>query len=225
MAPDALLDTYDAERHAIGERVLKTSDRLLRSLLIRNRAVRGLRELAFRALIPRSSVQEAIAGNLSGLGVAYETGHGAWAGRRVPDMEIMSAEHERVRFYEIMRGPGYVALVFIDPDQAVERRDAIAEITSHRDDALRTIVLLNNGLPELHDLGAETFVDYQGDFETKIGVRTGRIVLVRPDGYVAFDLDTLDPDAFAARLETWKTRRPLFSVVPPIEIDRRVAVG
>jgi hypothetical protein len=64
---------------------------------------------------------------------------------------------------------------------------------------------LNNGLPELHDFAANTLVDYRGDFETRLGSQTGRVILVRPDAYVACDLNTLDASAFEQQLRRWKT--------------------
>ena len=66
---------------------------------------------------------------------------------------------------------------------------------------------MNNGLPQLHDFKASTLVDYRGDFETKLGAKTGRILLVRPDAYVAFEIDSLDVKTFEKQLNKWKNAK------------------
>ena len=205
VAPETLLNTYNRERHAIGERVLFISNLLLRSLLLTQPLLRKLREALFRIFIPLPFAQQKLALNLSGLGINYDTGEGELAGTRLPDMELMSAEHERVRLYELLRFPGYTLLLFIDPDRAREEREAIDQIVGHADEMLEPHVILNNGLPELHNFKANTLVDYRGDFETKLGSQTGRVVLVRPDAYVACDLATLNADIFKQQLQQWKT--------------------
>ena len=76
----------------------------------------------------------------------------------------------------------------------------------YADDRLKLQIVLNNGLPELHDFQANTLVDYRGDLETKLGSKTDRLILIRPDGYIAEDLSVLDPDIFAKQLRNWKTQ-------------------
>lgn len=210
IAPTALLDTYHEERHAIGKRVLRTSDLLLRSLLLRQPILRSLREILLRTLIPLPPVQRNLALNLSGLGIHYETGKGQLGGQRLPDMEFMTANDRLVRLYELLRFPGYTLLLFIDPNRGREQQ-AIASILDGADDSIKPHVILNNGLPELHDYGANTLVDYRGDFETRLGAKTGRLILLRPDGYVAFDLDNLNPDAFKQQLPAWKHENAIAS--------------
>ena len=101
---------------------------------------------------------------------------------------------------------GYTLLLFIDPNQAQEAREDIDQIVCCADDSLKPHVIQNNGLPELHDFQANTLVDYRGDFETKLGAKTGRAILVRPDAYVADDIATLDADIVRAQLRQWKTQ-------------------
>ncbi|MBV6624535.1 MAG: FAD-dependent oxidoreductase [Rivularia sp. (in: Bacteria)] len=208
ISPETILNTYDTERHKIGDRILRTSDFLLRSLLLRQRLLRQMRELIFRIFIPLPFVQRKLAQNLSGLGVSYETGEGI-AGKRIPDMEFINVKHEQVRLYELLRFRGYTLIMFIDPLQAQSQRKQIEQIVESSDEMLQLNVILNNGLPQLHDFGANTLVDYRGDFETKLGAKTGRILLLRPDAYVAFDIDNLDATAFEKQLKQWKNTRSL----------------
>ena len=202
-APDAILDTYNNERHAIGKKVLRTSDFLLKSLLLRQPILRKLRTILFQIFIPLAPVQRNLALNLSGLGISYDAGRGELAGQRIPDMELMTAEHELVRLYELLRFPGYTMLIFIDPARLQQDRDKIDRLIEYANDRLKPQIVFNNGLPELHDFQANTLVDYRGDLEIKLGSKTDRLILIRPDGYVACDL-SIDPNLFARELENWQ---------------------
>ena len=205
-APETILDTYNKERHGIGAKVLRISDFLLKSLLIRQPILRTLRTLLFQLLIPLPAVQRNLALNLSGLGISYDTGK-KLAGKRIPDMELMTAEHELVRLYNLLSFPGYTMMLFIDPDRVRQDRDKIDRLIEYADDRLQVQIVLNNGLPELHDFKANTLVDYRGDLETKLGSETGRIILIRPDGYIACDLSTLDSSVFDGQIKHWKTKQ------------------
>ncbi|MBW4650745.1 MAG: FAD-dependent oxidoreductase [Kastovskya adunca ATA6-11-RM4] len=204
IAPEPLLETYHAERHTVGQRVLRVSDLLLRSLLLRQRQLRQIREALFRFLIPIAPVQKQLAGNLSGIGIRYNTGDGQTRGMRLPDLELRDADHNPVRLYDLLRFPGYTLLLFINPDEAISVHQQIDRILCQSDEMLQPCIVLNSGLPERHRFGVNTLVDYRGEFETKLGAATGRILLVRPDAYVAFDLATLKPDPFIERLSDWK---------------------
>ncbi len=204
-APEALLESFEKERQPIGQTILRTSDILLRSLRLQQPFLRKLREILFLIFIPLPAVQKKLASNLSGLGVRYKTGEGELAGARIPDLELMTAGHDIMRLYELLRFPGYTLLLFIDPKEAQSAKAEIERIARLADDRLQVFVILDNGLPELHDFApAQTLVDYRGDFTTRIGERTGRVLLVRPDAYGAFDLDGLDSAAVTARLGKWK---------------------
>ena len=108
-APEALLDTYEQERHPVGKRAVQTSDRILRSLIIRNGALRSARELLVKALVPRLPIQKALSEGLSGIGISYKDAarerrelrpdlrdrphpDALRAGDRVPDLELAAPD-------------------------------------------------------------------------------------------------------------------------------------
>lgn len=189
-----LLEEWRAERHAQGRRVLRTSDLLLRSLLLRRPLWRRARELLFRALIPLA-VQRSLAMNLSGLGVHYGAPH-SWVGARAPDLKLANAQHTPVRLYERLRSGKPILLIYVDPKEAGAGRATISgliEIANRRGE--EPVVVLRNGVAAHHSFdGAETWVDYCGDIETRLGASHSPQMLVRPDGYFASDL----PDSTAS---------------------------
>ena len=222
LAPDSLLATYSAERHAQGRKVLRISDLLLRSLLLRQPAARKLREALFEVAIPLPPVQHRLAMNLSGLGLQYRGGEG-WTGRRMPDVELRHADGRIERLYERLRQGLAVLLVYVNPKDLASRRDAIADLIRGAAELPPTSIalVLQNGLPDLHRFdGADTLVDYRGDVETRLGLATGRMLLVRPDGYVAADLNTLDSATLARACDHAAT-----ATIPPAGVERALAIA
>ena len=192
-----LLETFHLERHPIGEKVLKTSDLLLRSLLLRKPLWRKLRETLFEAAIPLPPVQHGLAMNLSGLGIDY----GAMAskvGGRAPDAEIRTVDHETARLYELLRDRRSKLIVWVTPRQVNRQRPVIEKlIAATADLPVDVLVVLQNGVPAQHRFeNAETYVDYRGELERKYEIEPGALVLIRPDGYVSVCEDDLDVTRF-----------------------------
>jgi len=140
-----LLDSYEGERHPVGERVLKLTDTFNRLVLGQSKVRNALQALAIRAILrfPRSRL--AMAERISGIGIGYPARPGAehaWAGRRMPDLDC-----EGTRLYEHLRDGRFV-LVTRDP-------------------------LALDGLPAVRGVRS-------------CALSGPAMVLVRPDGYVAW---------------------------------------
>ena len=101
-----LLDSYEGERHPVGEQVLKLTDTFNRLVLGRSKVRNAVQALAIRAILrfPRSRL--AMAERISGIGIGYPARSGAdhaWAGRRMPDLDC-----EGTRLYEHLRDGRFV---------------------------------------------------------------------------------------------------------------------
>lgn len=70
-ASEAVLDTYHAERHPIGKRVLRQSGLMARGVTLHPRVARGLRNLVAPRLLRIPAVRDAVAGSFSGIGLRY----------------------------------------------------------------------------------------------------------------------------------------------------------
>jgi hypothetical protein len=120
-ASEALLDSYQAERHAVGRLVLRLSGSVLRAALVRSRPARLGRDLVLRSVIGIGPLQRRAAGLLSGIDIAYERPRRAHelVGRRMPDVPV---EGERSRLYEALRDGSFILLedapqvVLVRPD-------------------------------------------------------------------------------------------------------------
>jgi len=89
-SPDALLDTYHAERHPVAARVLRISmaQMGLRRTDDRTKALGDI----VAELLKMDSPRRHMAAEMSGLGVHYDLGEGhPLLGRRVPDLDLTTA--------------------------------------------------------------------------------------------------------------------------------------
>lgn len=203
-APEVLLDSYHAERHPVGRRALHTSDLILRSLLVRPKPLRRVRDLVFKLALPLPPVQRKLSDSLSGVGVRYAAppDAGALAGTRVPDIELRDANFRSVRLYKLLRAPCYALMVYTTPERvnsaALTRLLALAARGG-----VAARVVLDAGLPAQHELSADVLTDYKGEFKRKLAAQPGEVFLLRPDAYIAFRADSLNREAVETNWRRW----------------------
>jgi 3-(3-hydroxy-phenyl)propionate hydroxylase len=89
-SPESLLDTYQAERHPIGARVLKLT--MAQTALNRgDERTTALRE-TMSDLLSMDEPRKRYAATMSGLDIRYDLGEGhPLLGRRVPDLDLVTA--------------------------------------------------------------------------------------------------------------------------------------
>jgi 3-(3-hydroxy-phenyl)propionate hydroxylase len=159
-SPDSLLDTYHAERHPVGARVLKNTmaQVALHREDERTLAVRDIVGDLLKMEEPRKSV----AGMMSGLDIHYDLGHGhPLLGRRMPDLDLVTAFGSR-RVYTFLHGAKPVLLDLAAPS---------ALDISAWSDRVQHVEANYSGMWELPVIGE---------------VAAPAAVLIRPDGYVAW---------------------------------------
>jgi 2-polyprenyl-6-methoxyphenol hydroxylase-like FAD-dependent oxidoreductase len=122
-APRGLLDTYEAERHPVGEAVIRSSGLLLRIALVRPALLRAARPLVVGLALRIPPVAERAAENVSAIAVAYPAAPGEHrlTGRRAPDVALAGGEGGRPgRLYEALRGGRFVLVSAGDRQAAAE---------------------------------------------------------------------------------------------------------
>jgi 2-polyprenyl-6-methoxyphenol hydroxylase-like FAD-dependent oxidoreductase len=104
-ADDAVLDSYHAERHPVGKRVLLQSGLMARGITLRPRIARGLRNLLAPRLLRMPRVRDAIAGSFAGttLRYAHRRGESSLVGTRGTQISLTQG-----RLTELQRVPGFV---------------------------------------------------------------------------------------------------------------------
>ncbi|MGW7365081.1 FAD-dependent oxidoreductase [Streptomyces sp. NPDC054841] len=102
---DALLDTYQAERHPVGAMVLRSSGAIVRLAMAHTAAQRLFRSLVARFLSTVRPASDKAIGMISGIGISYGAERGAHrlTGTRAPDLQLTEG-----RLYELLRKGEFV---------------------------------------------------------------------------------------------------------------------
>jgi 3-(3-hydroxy-phenyl)propionate hydroxylase len=175
-SPESLLDSYHAERHPIGARVLQLT--MAQTALGRGDERTQALRATLSELLKMDEPRKRYAGMMSGLDIHYDLGPGhPLLGRRMPDLDLLSANGPR-RMFTLLHAARPVLLQLGEPSafdlapwaDRVQRLDA----------------------------------RYSGVWELPVicAVAAPSAVLVRPDGHVAWVGDGTDRGLREA-LTTW----------------------
>lgn len=166
-APDALLDTYGAERQPVAEEVLRLTHALVHYGTMSHPVKRRVRDVVVPALSRSPVIQRRVASRMSQVYVSYPPGplvrqgrdrRAPLAGQRMPDIGVR-ADGPATTLHGVLRAGRHVLVA--------PAADAASVLS---DPALRRY---------LSDLEVVTPIPAPGD------KGTGPFVLVRPDGHVA----------------------------------------
>jgi 3-(3-hydroxy-phenyl)propionate hydroxylase len=175
-SPDSLLDTYHAERHPVGARVLQNTmaQVALTTPDDRHDALRS----TVTELLAMDEPRKRIAAMLSGLDIRYDLGEGhPLLGRRMPDLDLHTAD-----------GPTRVFTLLHDARPVLLNLGEVGGFdVSPWANRVRLVDARHEGVWELPVLG-------------EIAAPTA--MLIRPDGHVAWAGDLVDPELPQA-LTTW----------------------
>jgi 3-(3-hydroxy-phenyl)propionate hydroxylase len=175
-SPESLLDTYHAERHPVGARVLRNTMAQV-ALASPDDRHDALRE-TMTELLSMDEPRKRIAAMLSGLDIHYDLGEGhPLLGRRMPDLELHTADGP-TRVFTLLHDARPVLLNLGEPG---------GFDISPRANRVRLVDARHAGVWELPVLGE---------------VAAPPAVLIRPDGHVAWAGDLTDPELPQA-LATW----------------------
>ncbi|MGN6520107.1 MAG: FAD-dependent monooxygenase [Dokdonella sp.] len=158
VAHDALLDTYHAERHAVGARVLRNT--MAQVALGRSDERTKALATVMIELLGADDARRRFAAEMSGLAIRYDVGAGhPLLGRRMADLDLTTAGGP-LRVYTLLHEARPLLLDFIGDIDIAGWRDRVQYVGAQCD-----------GPWELPAIGT---------------VPAPSAVLVRPDGYVAW---------------------------------------
>ncbi|MGI5341557.1 FAD-dependent monooxygenase [Streptomyces sp. CA-181903] len=172
-APPGLLDTYHAERHPVGARLLANT-RAQGLLYLGGEEVLPLRAV-FAELMELPDAGRHLAGRVSGLDIRYETGPGGHPllGRRLPPADLTGEDGPTTTFEQLHAGRGVLLDLAADPDVRRAARPWA--------DRVRVVTAAPREAPG-------------GPLDGTAAL------LVRPDGYVAWAAPGDPPDTPSATL-------------------------
>jgi 2-polyprenyl-6-methoxyphenol hydroxylase-like FAD-dependent oxidoreductase len=176
ISPESLLDTYRAERHPVGTRVLRNTMAQVALTRVDDRT-EALRENVSE-LLSMDEPRRRFGAMMSGLDIHYDLGQGhPLLGRRMPDLDLETADGP-ARVFTLLHDARPVLLNLGEPGR-FER--------TPRAERVRQVDARYDGGWELPALGAVT---------------APGAVLIRPDGYVAWVADGSE-DGLADALTAW----------------------
>jgi 2-polyprenyl-6-methoxyphenol hydroxylase-like FAD-dependent oxidoreductase len=176
VSPESLLDTYQDERHPVTARALQYT--MAQTALQRqDDRTQALAEV-LSGVVNMDEPRKRLAGLISGLDIHYDLGAGhPLLGRRIPDLDLATADGPR-RLFELLHDAKPLLLNLGEPDSF--------DISSWAE-RVRLINAEYGGLWELPVLGE---------------VAAPTAMLIRPDGYVAWVGEPVDP-GLAEALTRW----------------------
>ncbi len=175
-APEALLDTYHAERHPVAASLIRYPMATV-ALGRHDDRTKALNSIVTE-LVNMDEARKTIAGQMSGLAIHYDLGDGhPLLGRRMPDLEL-GTPGGPLRVFDLLHDARPVLLNLGD--------SSAIDITAWAN-RVRLVDATSEGPWELPVLGP---------------VPAPAAVLIRPDGYVAWVGDETQPGP-AGALTTW----------------------
>jgi 3-(3-hydroxy-phenyl)propionate hydroxylase len=185
-SPESLLDTYHAERHPIGARVLRNT--MVHVALTRTDAHTKAVGDTLAELLKIDAVRKQVAAEASGLSVHYDLGDGhPLLGRRMPDLDLITANGP-LRVFTLLHHARPVLLNLGEPGSF-----DIAPWANR-------VPLVDAKLIDAEYAG--TSQPESWELPVIGAVPSARAVLIRPDGYVAWVGDQSQL-GLADALTTW----------------------
>ncbi|HKZ19343.1 MAG TPA: FAD-dependent monooxygenase [Acidimicrobiia bacterium] len=176
ISPASLLDTYHAERHPVGARVLQNTMAQVALMRIDERS-RALRDSVLE-MLTMDQPRKRIAGMISGLDISYDLGEGhPLLGRRMPDLDLHTTDGP-MRVYNLLHDARPALLNLGQPGGR--------DISPWAD----RVEMVN--------------ASYRGPWELPVlgQVSAPPAVLIRPDGHVAW-AGALSDSKLPEALATW----------------------
>lgn len=211
-SPARLLDSYNMERHPVGEGVVGLTDTATKMVGIHNPVLAAIRNKVISALSHINPVQEKIIATLSQIEINYKESpiveemwyqpdamegfhhyrHDLAAGERVKDYLLTAPGNKGGKqLYDLLRGARHDLLLFTGADPEDMEFDELRKIHSAVNTEFTGLIDMHmiagsKGLPpdfrEMNSLWRDGDLEMHRDF----GAAKACVYLIRPDGYIAF---------------------------------------
>ena len=189
--------------------------------MLHNPVLQTARNILFPIVTGIDFFEEKIADRLAELTVNYRSSpivenHGAGtprAGDRAPDADLRDTNGKAVRLFELFREARHILLLFLGAMPSNESGAFQRELGDSLGDMIRVYRIARGfggtpsvasglGTGQSPSLQVSDLLDISGNAHSLYHMLSGGVVLVRPDGYVAFRCDRFD----AAKFRSYWTR-------------------
>jgi 2-polyprenyl-6-methoxyphenol hydroxylase-like FAD-dependent oxidoreductase len=206
----AVLDSYAAERHAVGRQVLTTTDAMTRMMELRNPIAAHIRNRLASALSSLEVFQSLARRNMSELAVNYRDspivaeyregvfgtfaalGGGPHAGDRAPDADgLLLPDGSKARLFELLRGDHHTLLLFgaprFDSSESANSLSIARQVYErYSRDVIIYLVGTGDGVVKIPDWNGGFIVDRDSALHRAYHAAAPCAYLIRPDGYIGY---------------------------------------
>lgn len=209
---NTLLESYDAERSPVAEKVLRASGKMIRLNFSKHPFAQFIRDTIVHLAGHSEKVKKEIALSLSGLDIHYRPGayvasdvhwqeaspmRGFIPGSRPRDVQVFSGE-EPVQLFREIQSPFFTLLLFsgvASRPEDIELLVSVCQIAERAGDLIRIVKVWHG-----KDVPSEDWLlDPEGAAHRKFGVSLPSFYLIRPDQYVSLRCQPAE----AGVLKTW----------------------
>ncbi len=223
-ASEALIDSYNGERHPVGHAVLRGTSLATRAITLRNPLARHLRDKLAGFLTNIEVVQERMRTNASQLAVGYRDStivgehrgpgpgarafsHGPLPGQRAPDGDLMDPQDgSMVTLFDLLRGPAHTMVFFagtiLDDGDEGARGAVLAALPVELVGELRLILITTGDEPLPTTWDGIRVVDTDAALHHRYGADSACVYLIRPDGYIGYRAQPMDAASLRAYFDT-----------------------
>ncbi len=219
-APESLLDTYEQERHPVGQMLLEGTDRLF-GLMTRGGTVSRLLRTyvaprVAKGLLGGTFTQRRLACFVTQLAIHYrrsplsteriwgeEVGgvrleEGPAPGERVPELPVKGEGVERL--HEVLRGPQHTLLLFTGLKPEAKGRSEWVKLARRLEAAYGPLLRARVVVAGEVTPGPFVLADGEGALHRRFGAGAECFYLIRPDGYVGHRERPIEPRRLEAEL-------------------------
>ncbi|GHO49345.1 FAD-dependent monooxygenase [Ktedonospora formicarum] len=202
-----VLDSYEVEREHVGRKLLRGTELISRLVLAHDSLPSRVRDHVAPLLSNNNFIRKQLANTISQVQIAYkhspivhdqqpkslysplQEGERRQAGERAPDIHILLG-NTPMRLYVLCRSTHHVLLVFTNrqqPDQDLEIWGKLDTLIKQKYRDLIDAYLILPRQPGIKDSGrTRAIYDAHEAIYATYGIANNGLVLIRPDGYIAY---------------------------------------
>ncbi len=202
-ASEALLKTYNDERHKVGEHLLKQTDEMTKAILLTNPVQKAIRNFALKTISKLPFMTKKIAKQMSMLTIDYNQSPlinkshlGPFsAGRLMPNIHFYDEHQQKHNLFHLVNKPKHTLLIYT------------ANLTEHVKTTFKKLETTYTDICDLIFINREktdNFIENQSlrDKDSIFGKESTSMILIRPDQYVALCNKTLDKQVLRNYFQT-----------------------
>jgi 2-polyprenyl-6-methoxyphenol hydroxylase-like FAD-dependent oxidoreductase len=205
---DEVLDSYELERRPVGNNVVKGVGMLTHLLQSEKPFSRFARRFLYTTIFDNSVLRNKALNLLTQIDLDYKNSYFTgdfWidgassnpkakirAGERIDDYELISIkEEEKLGLYELLRSPNFTLLVLSGDLHVKNNLEEIKELYREFYEPYSSWMNIHLILPEdlkvrKEKINFSAFEDVKNELHNQFGVKSSALILIRPDGYIAY---------------------------------------